>query len=196
MGGGYHEMAKGKNVTVSLTGVAMAVSIGTAHAQAFRPLPDEHSCYALIGLITSECARIEHFLDAAIFEMLGLQSEARLGTCVTGQMVGMFPRYMALHQLAIEKGIPAPLQSEIKKLTEASSGVATRRNRAVHDAWMEEMHSKEPHQFRTKNKKDTAYGPQPSPIEKLQDDLAFVRNHLERVMRLRSDLWELYRQKP
>lgn len=186
-------MAKGKNVSVALTGQAMIVLTGKVSAQAFRPLPDDHPVYALIGLITSECVRIEHFLDATIFEFASLSSHARLGTCITGQMVGMYPRYMALHQLALERQAPKPIQSEIKKLIEASHDVATRRNRVIHDAWMEDVDSKEPHQFRTKAKKETAYGPQPAPIDKLREDLAFVRNHLDRVMKLRSEVWELYR---
>ena len=198
-------MAKEKtgDISVPLTGQTLKASLFVnentffrATVQSFQPLPDDHPCYALIGLIASECARIEHFLDATIFELLGLQSEAKMGACVTGQMLGMYPRYMALHQLAIERGIPKPLQAEIKRLIETSNDVANRRNRAVHDAWMEDMQSKEPHQFRTKAKKEPAYGPHPSPLEKLQEDLAFVRIHLKRVMKLRSEIWELYRPTP
>src|SRR5438045_3844627 len=133
----------------------------TATAQTFRPLPDDHPCYALIGLITSECTRIEHFLDATIFEFVGLQSEAKIGACITGQMIGMYPRYQALSQLASERDAPEPIQEEIKRLERLSNDVANRRNRAVHDSWMEDGLG-DPHQFRTKAKKEPAYGPEPS----------------------------------
>lgn len=170
-------------VTVSATGMA------------FRPLPDDHPAYALVGLITSECARIEHFLDATIFEFVGLQSHARLGASLTGQMIGMHPRYQALHQLALEREAPKPIRAEIGRLEQISNDIAKRRNRAVHDAWMEEMNSKEVAQFRTKTKKEPTYGPQAVLLDQLKDDLAFVRIHLDRVMKLRGDVWELYRQK-
>ena len=187
-------MAKGKNVSVPLTGQAtMTIKIGTMKAQGFQPLPDDHPCYALIGQITSECARIEHFLDAAIFEFVGLQSFAKRGACITGQMVGMFPRYCALLQLALECEAPKPMVSEIKKLIQLSNGVSKRRNRAVHDAWMEDSSSGASHQFRTKAKDNPEYGPQPVTESMLKEDLAAVRIHLERVMKLRSEIWELHR---
>lgn len=189
-------MAKGKNVTVALTGVSAIVFQGKLNATAFRPLPDDHPCYALIGLITSECARVEHFLDAAIFDFIGLQSDAKLGACVMGQMVGMYPRYQALRQLALERGAPKPIITEIERQVAVSSNIADKRARAVHDAWMEDMFSKEPHQFRTKSKKVTDYGPQLMSIASLKEDLAAVRKHLERAMKLRSDIWELHRPKP
>jgi hypothetical protein len=191
-------MAKGKihEATGALVGQGASVSLGKVTVQTFQPLPDDHPAYGLIGLITSECARIEHFLDATIFEFAGLQSQARMGACITGQMIGMYPRYQALHQLALEAGAPAAIQKEIGRLEQTSNSVATRRNRAVHDAWMEEATTKEIAQFRTKTKKEPAYGPDIISLDTLKDDLAFIRQHLERVMKLRSDVWELYRQKP
>ena len=187
-------MTKGKNVSVALKGMAIMAFTGKMNAQAFGPLPDDHPCYALIGLITSECARIEHFLDASIFEFTRLQ--AKMGTCITGQMVGMYPRYMALHQLAIECEAPKPIKTEITRQIEVSNKVAEKRNRAVHDAWMEDVSSGEPQQFRTRNKKSLEYGPQPVTIDNLKEDLAFIRLHLGRVMKLRGEIWELYRAKP
>ena len=183
----------GHDVTVQLTGHALTVSQGRATATAFRPLPDDHPCYSLVGLIVSECARVEHFLDAAIFDFIGLQSDAKLGACVMGQMVGMYPRYQALRHLALERGAPKSIITEIERQLAFSGNIADKRARAVHDAWMEDMFSKEPHQFRTKSKKVTDYGPHPMTIDSLKDDLAAVRKHLERAMKLRSDVWELHR---
>lgn len=188
-------MAKGKNVTVALKGMGMSVSFGAVTLNVFRSLPDDHPAYGLIGLIASECARIEHFLDATIFQFVGLQSQARMGTCITGQMFGMFPRYQALHQLALETGAPAKIRTEISTLEQASNDVAKRRNRVIHDAWMEETDSKELAQFRTKNKKETAFGPTPVHLDALKADLAYVREHLKRVMKLNGDVWELYQPK-
>ena len=113
-----------------------------------------------------------------------------------GQMVGMYPRYQALRQLALERGAPKPIIAEIERQAGVSNSIAEKRARAVHDAWMEDMFSNEPHQFRTKSKKVTDYGPQPMTIESLKNDLAAVRGHLERAMKLRSDIWELHRSKP
>ena len=186
----------GRDVTVQLEGVALVAFQGKAHLTAFRPLPDDHPCYALIGLIASECARVEHFLDAAIFDFVGLQSEPRVGACIMGQMVGMYPRYQALRQLASERGAPKSIIAEIERQANVSNGIAEKRARAVHDAWMEDVFSNEPHQFRNKAKKVTDYGPIPMTIASLKEDLAAVRTHLERAMKLRSDIWELHRHQP
>lgn len=186
----------GRDVTVQLKGLSLSVAQGTVNASAFRPLPDDHPCYALIGLIASESARVEHFLDAAIFDFIGLQSDAKLGAFRMGQMVGMYPRYQALRQLALERGAPKPIITEIERQISVSSNIAEKRARAIHDAWMEDMFSKDPYQFRTKSKKVTDYGPQPITIDNLKDDLAAVRRHLERAMKLRSDIWEFHRSKP
>lgn len=188
-------MVRDHNAEGALVGQGSTVSLGTVTAQVFSPLPDDHPAYRLVGLITSECARIEHFLDATIFEFLDMSSYARRGACVTGQMIGMHPRYQALHQLAAERDAPKPIRTEIGRLEQLSNDVAKRRNRAVHDAWMQEKYTAELAQFRTKAKKEPAYGPQPVLIDELKEDLAIVRKHLDRVMKLRGDVWELYRPK-
>ena len=131
-------MAKAKNVSVAVIGQSVTAAQRVLSAQAFEPLLDDHPAYGLVGLITSECARVGHFLDATIFEFAGLQSHAMMGACITGQMIDMHPRYQALHQLSLEADIPKAIRVEIGRLEELSHGVAKRRNRAVHDAWMEE----------------------------------------------------------
>ena len=78
-------MAKGKNVTVSLTGLAIAVSAGHARMQAFRPLSDDHPCYRLVGLVAAETARIERLIDQAICNVADV--DLKVGACFTGQMI-------------------------------------------------------------------------------------------------------------
>lgn len=176
------------------TGMSLEPVTAVATAKVYGPLPDDHPCYALIGLITSECARIEFNLDTAIFALAVVRPET--GTCITGQFFGMFPRYMALLQLSLDRGLPDSIHKEIEKQSRVANRVAELRNRAVHDAWWEDTYSHEPYQYRTKSKKDTDYGLSSVSVEKLQSDLAEIRKHLDRVMKLKTTISQHLHPKP
>lgn len=158
----------------------------TPALQAFSPLPDDHPCYGLVGQITAETARIELNLDYIIWETVGLLPVA--GACITGQMVGMYPRYLALFQLADLVDMPKPILEEINKQKGKSAGLADLRNRAVHDAWFAEESEGAPHQHKGRTKLDTRFGPHPVSVDMLRDDLGKLRRHNQRVIKLQNQI--------
>ena len=157
----------------------------------FSPLPEGHPCYALIGLIASEYARSENALDNIIFALGTVSSD--VGSCITGQFVGMYPRYLALTQLSAVRHMPDDVIKEIRRQSEFSAKISEIRNRAIHDAWMSDKDTGETQQFRTKAKKIAHYGPQPVSIESLEEGLAQVRLHLERIYSLSRRISALLR---
>lgn len=161
------------------------------NATYFVPLPDDHECYRLVGLIAAEVARIEALIDTSIWELARVLPVT--GACITGQMVGTYPRYLALYQLAMLCELQASIIKEIKRQMEVANSVSDRRNRAVHDPWYVEELTGEPHQFRGRTKKDPTFGPQPVGIAKLRDDLTFIRQHKERAQLLHNSIWTALR---
>lgn len=176
-------MGKTYNETIHET-VTASVSF---NSQAFRPLPDAHPCYRLIGLITAEAARIDRIVDQAICNVAAI--DLKVGACMTGQMIGPAPRFNALLQSAVNRGMSAQIIDRIKKVKGHASGYFDKRNRIVHDAWLEDVDTGEPHQFRGKSKHDPAFGPTPVSDQALKDFLVELRKHREEVNALVSDIW-------
>jgi hypothetical protein len=162
---------------------ALALKVG----RAFVPLPDEHACYQLIGLIAAEGARIEHLLNQSIAgaATVGL----RYGACLTGQMIGPTPRFNALYLLCLERGASEDLLKRIKKVSGHAGTAFELRNRAVHDAWLEEVGEGTSHQFIGKPKNRPDFGVTPKSLQQLQDDLTELRKFREEVLDLVSDIW-------
>lgn len=157
-----------------------------AHMAVFSPLPDEHPCYSLVGQITAETARIELNLDHIIWEIAGVLQV--VGACMTGQMVGMHPRYLALFQLADLAELPGKFLTEINKQKGYAGALADLRNRAVHDAWFVREGDGSPHQHKGRTKLDTRFGPHPVTVQMLQADLEKLRVHNQRVIKLQNEI--------
>lgn len=171
--------------------VKLGLIVGEVTLRAFHPLPDDNPCYALIGLVAAEQARIEHMLDVTIWE-LG-EIDPAVGACITGQMMGMYGRYFAMLQLASYRAVPAAMIKEITQLQNKSGSLADLRNRIIHDPWLEDTSTGGSYQFKSKAKRDTRYGPEPVTEADLKSTLASFRSHYGRVLKLRSDVWALMR---
>jgi hypothetical protein len=165
---------------------------GFATAQLFKPLPDDHPVYQTVGLIASETARIERLLDQSICNVASV--DLKVGACLTGQMIGPGPRWNALLQLARHRGMSESILKRIKTTQGHSSDYFERRNRAVHDQWLMDDDTGEPHQFRGKSKAKPDFGPSPSPENALKDELTEIRKHRDEVNQLVSDIWLELRQ--
>ena len=159
-----------------------------AHATAFHPLPDDNPCYTQIGLIAAEGARIEHLLNQSIANAAGV--DQKIAACFTGQMIGPGPRFSALLQLCTERGLPTELLKRIKTISGHAGEMFERRNRAVHDAWLEEVGAGTSHQFLGKPKQKTDFGVKPKTEQELKNDLTEFRKHREEVIDLVSDVWK------
>jgi hypothetical protein len=156
-------------------------------ALVFDPLPDEHPCYRLVGLIAAETARIERLLEQSICNVGEMDLKA--GACLTGQMIGPTPRFNALLQLAMNRGMSDGIIKRISTLSGHGSDKFERRNRVVHDPWLRERTSEEPHQFRAKAKKDPTFGAVPVSEKDLENTLTEIRKHRDDVNSLVSDIW-------
>jgi len=162
--------------------------VGTMKAKAmvFRPLREDHPCFALVGRIASEQARIEYALDILIAQMLGVPYG--LSTCVTGQMVGPTPRYNAIYQLAHERRLPAAIIKKIGKQLNKAIQINELRNRAVHDPWHEDDEGARSYQTKGRPKRIVAYGPALRTEDDLKSDLDAIRKFFERVKHLRREI--------
>lgn len=156
-------------------------------AQGFRALVDDHPCYALVGRIAAEQARIEYFLDAIIADLAGV--DGTTGACLTGQMVGLYPRYFALYQLAHHRDLRPALKQEVKDLQNKASEIGDIRNRVIHDPWFEDSREGGSYQHKSKTRKDLRFGPEPVSVDDLQRSLAKLQSHRERVWKLREAIW-------
>lgn len=180
-------MAKGKNVTVALTGQSTIVFQGSANARSFRPLPDGHPCYALVGRVAAQTARIEKMLDQAICDVA--QIDLKVGASITGQMIGHVPRFNALFQLATNRDMSETIRKRIKATQGRGGPHFERRHRALHDPWLEDVDTGAPHQDRGKAKTDPTFGPQPVSEQELRDMLGELAKYRREVTDLVSDIW-------
>ena len=95
------------------------------------PIGDPH--YAAIGLVASNWARLERFADEAIWELL--QTNPALSACVTAQMMGLRPRFLAIQALLRSFAAPDKDIDTVDRLLRRSYELANERNRIVHDPW-------------------------------------------------------------
>ena len=180
---------------VPIVGIAKMVEAPDtclAIALVLKPLRDDHPCYALVGMIAAETARIERLIDQSICNIaeIGLT----VGASITGQMIGPTPRFNALHQLATNKGMSAEILKRIKRTSGHANTHFERRNRAVHDSWLEDTDTGATHQYRGKAKSDPTYGPIPVSEQELKDTLGELRKYRIEVTELVADIWvELHR---
>jgi hypothetical protein len=108
----------------------------TADARRLRtygPLPPAHPFYEIVDRVSSEWAHLEHALDMIIWELAGI--DQKLGSCVTGQLGGHWPRINAITALASAKGVHRTLIRELELFGNGMSELAKKRNRFVQAAW-------------------------------------------------------------
>jgi hypothetical protein len=138
-------------------------------------------------MIAAETARIERMLDQSMCNIADI--DVRVGASITGQLIGPSPRFNALHQLASNRGMPTGILKRIK----ASGGRANkhfeRRNRAVHDPWLEDVNTGEVHQFRGKPKTDPTFGTVPVSEQELKDTLGELRKFRVEITDIVADIW-------
>ena len=68
-----------------------------------RRMKANHPVYRLVGRVVTEWAQLEHTLDLIIWEMAGLTYT--MGSCITGQLSGHYPRFNAIQTLAKARGL-------------------------------------------------------------------------------------------
>jgi hypothetical protein len=98
-----------------------------------KPLPPDHPMHALVGRVAAEWSQVEHFLDIAIWRLAKVDDAT--GACMTAQIIGSFPRLMAINALCIHRKVDDKILAQLKNLSQKMKGSQDRRNRILHDAW-------------------------------------------------------------
>ena len=180
-------MTEPKHTVIKVEPAVMKLTGGNFKMTAFRPLADGHPCYALVGMIAAETARIERMVEQSICHVAEI--DLKVGASITGQMIGPAPRFNALLQLARNRGMPEAILKRIKATNGHANTHFERRNRAVHDPWIEDVTTGETHQDRGKPKSSPAFGPTPVSEQELKDTLGELRKYRAEVTDLVSDIW-------
>jgi hypothetical protein len=89
--------------------------------------------HALVGRVAAEWSQVEHFLDIAIWRLAKVDDVT--GACMTAQIIGSFPRLMAIKALCIHRKVDGKISDQVKNLSQKMKGSQDRRNRILHDAW-------------------------------------------------------------
>jgi hypothetical protein len=120
------------------------------------PLPGKHPRYALIGRVAAEWSQMEHALDLIIWDMLPI--DRATASCVTGQFLGIAPRFRAIAALCGEMGLPKELEEAATKLMNRTFTLSDERNRIVHDPWFGWGRTRDAKQFRSRTNKNENFG--------------------------------------
>ena len=151
-------------------------SIVTAHTR----LPPDHPFYALVGRVASEWSHLEHILDETIWSLL--QAQRELIACVTSQILGVGQRCNAIDLLARTRGIGDEFRKPFRQLKQDSFSVGDWRNRIVHDAWLFEIISGKPAQFRAMPTVDPRFGAQEISEEEISETLGKIHSLQSRAI--------------
>lgn len=123
----------------------------TGAGKAFNRPPQDHPIHSLVGRIACEWSHLEWMLDRVIFELASI--DQRMGACITGQMMGVWPRLSAIEALAVARQEQTEHFGEIrtltKKLAKDCRPVSEKRNRIVHDPWYVEANSNASGRYRS-----------------------------------------------
>lgn len=152
-------------------------------------LPDDHQFYALIGRVAAEWAHLEHVLDLTIWDLV--RDPNIVASCLTGQMMGITPRFKAIFALTDYHGISQELTGKYKTLRNQLFQLNDERNRYIHDAWFYLTDDKtiaEVGQFKSYSPQTSKLGFDEIPEAKISKFLHKVRGQSNTAIILRAEL--------
>lgn len=138
--------------------------------------------FALIGRVMGEWGQFEHILDLIIWD-LARHDQVAL-SCITSQLMGPRPRFLAILALLKHRAAPKSLSDEATELSNRSNGPNDERNRFAHDAWFMEEGTKMVGRFKKMPKDDLAFGIGP-------DDATRAEAVIARIKRRQAAAWKL-----
>jgi hypothetical protein len=94
--------------------------------------------YQAIGVIATEWAKLEFWLDGTIWMLAAIDS-LDAAACLTAQIPNSGRKFDAIIALAAQRACPESLLKELRSLSGKSDNLQRRRNRIVHDSWMAEQ---------------------------------------------------------
>jgi hypothetical protein len=134
----------------------IAVKLEGFDVRLHTDLPEGHPFYAVVGLIASEWAHVEHILDLIVWKLAGI--DPKHGACITAQIMGISGRCKAIVALANLQRLPTELAKRVRTLMERSYDAADRRACIVHDPWFIEIGEDSIGQFKSMAYKDQRFG--------------------------------------
>ncbi len=146
------------------------------------PLPANHEFYTLIGRVAAEWARLEHLLDEIIWSLSGI--DQKLGSCITGQLVGQYGRFSAIHALAVALGAEKKILDRIVTMSGKCGELSKKRNRFVHDAWYLTQED-QVEQFKSFSPKDGIFGINEVSEAYAEETITRIRDKVKEV----EDIW-------
>jgi hypothetical protein len=155
----------------SITGVDVELTV-------HRRLPPEHPIHCLVGRVADAWSHVEHLLDIIIWQLAKVDDVT--GACITGQIIGSFPRITAIRALCIHRKVGAGVLQQIEQLTRKIKDCQNRRNRILHDAWYAQEGG-ETEQFKSMALGEFIFGFHPV-------DESFVTETLEKIGRRTDDV--------
>lgn len=160
------------------------------------PLPDDHPVYRKIGLLVAKWAHFEHLLDVLYWEVSRLPPSEGIFQTRQEKSKAVLKE---LNQPDFDTSIFQPL----KALLEEAETQAAERNRAVHDAWYEREPDKALHQYKgaapakLKHLPDASVlGLQPIDEMDLDQTIAMVNRHVEKLLAIRGEILRGFLTKP
>jgi hypothetical protein len=168
------------------------VTGGIAHA--WVQLPPGDPIYAKIGLAAARWSYMEHLFDQLIWNLA--EVTPILGASITAQIMGLNPRLDTLKALLTAKKMHHKLISKVETFKQRSADAQERRNRIIHDPWLQEVASKEIGQFKTMPRKDLRYGIQPVTEAYVDETLAKIQERREDATNLTGLIWHAMKALP
>ena len=138
-------------------------------AKEHRDVPDEH--YAAIGKIAASWAIFEMLLDSSMTALAEIDDKEK-AVCFTSQIARSARKLDAITALLRLSPEGLSKVKQINKIAETTRALAERRNRVVHDIWLQE--GDKLLRLEATARKILKFGPfhvDPSDMDKLQADI-------------------------
>ena len=98
-----------------------------------KRLETQARVYKLIGLVSSDWAALEHYINESIWALADV--EPAYGACMTAQIYTIEGRFRALLALLKKRRANKHTIALVNKFAESARGPNDKRNRIIHDPW-------------------------------------------------------------
>ena len=136
-------------------------------------ISDAH--YSAIGQVTASWALFEYNIDYSCWMVAGLRSN--VGACFTAQIMGPAKKLDALASLLNIYELPK-IATALNKMSTQIRNLGDERNRALHDMWLADEETGEPHRFEISAKKTVTIKSIPVSTAALHDLAIRILNQL------------------
>ncbi len=152
-----------------------------------EPLPDGHPIFAMVGLVASEFARLEHTLDETIWDLAGLESPR--GASITAQLMGVGPRCLTIIALHAQRGLPEETRRrKISSFMDQAHRLSDKRNRLIHDPWFLDTGTNSASQLKSMPRKELIYEYKIVTADYVTEVISEIRQFIARAIALHEQV--------